>query len=145
MEIRQSYNCLISTMGVPILIRWHLYIESGPRPLTGLLHWHWTKSSQYSSASEATLNNMGSSLISQYNTVQWHYNMVNSIPNSHKRHSITHLLGWGMGCDLCIQSTIYKLPETVQSCVSCDIGPCYHGTPPYMNFTIILQGTSTDK
>ena len=30
-EIRQSYDRLISTMGFPILVRWHLYIESGPR------------------------------------------------------------------------------------------------------------------
>ena len=30
MEIRQSYNRLISTMGFPVLVRWHLYIESGP-------------------------------------------------------------------------------------------------------------------
>ena len=29
-EIRRSYDCLISTMGFPILVRWHLYIESGP-------------------------------------------------------------------------------------------------------------------
>ena len=29
-EIRRSYNRLISTMGFPILVRWHLYIESGP-------------------------------------------------------------------------------------------------------------------
>ena len=36
MEIRRSYDPLISTMGFPILIRLHLYIESGPRllPLT---------------------------------------------------------------------------------------------------------------
>ena len=27
-EIRRSYNRLISTMGFPILVRWHLYIES---------------------------------------------------------------------------------------------------------------------
>ena len=31
MEIRQSYDRLISTMGFPILVRWHLYIESAPR------------------------------------------------------------------------------------------------------------------
>ena len=31
MEIRWSYDRLISTMGFPILERWHLYIESGPR------------------------------------------------------------------------------------------------------------------
>ena len=31
MEIRRSYDCLISTMGFPTLIRRHLYIESGPR------------------------------------------------------------------------------------------------------------------
>ena len=30
-EIRRSYDRLISTMGFPILVRWHLYIESGPR------------------------------------------------------------------------------------------------------------------
>ena len=29
-EIRRSYDRLISTMGFPILTRWHLYIESGP-------------------------------------------------------------------------------------------------------------------
>ena len=31
MEIRRSYDRLISTMGFPILVRWHCYIESGPR------------------------------------------------------------------------------------------------------------------
>ena len=31
MEIRRSWDRLISTMGFPILVRWHLYIESGPR------------------------------------------------------------------------------------------------------------------
>ena len=30
MEIRQSYDRLISTMGFPILVRRHLYTESGP-------------------------------------------------------------------------------------------------------------------
>ena len=30
MEIRRSYDRLISTMGFPILARWHLYIEPGP-------------------------------------------------------------------------------------------------------------------
>ena len=30
MEIRRSYDRLISTMGFPILVWWHLYIESGP-------------------------------------------------------------------------------------------------------------------
>ena len=29
-EIRRSYDRLISTMGIPILVRWHLYIESCP-------------------------------------------------------------------------------------------------------------------
>ena len=38
MEIRQSYDRLISTMGFPILVRCHLYIESGPRYLTMLGH-----------------------------------------------------------------------------------------------------------
>ena len=30
MEIRRSYDRLISTMGFPILVEWHLYFESGP-------------------------------------------------------------------------------------------------------------------
>ena len=30
MEIRRSADGLISTMGIPILVRWHLGIESGP-------------------------------------------------------------------------------------------------------------------
>ena len=30
MEIRRSYNRLISTTGFPILVRWHLYTKSGP-------------------------------------------------------------------------------------------------------------------
>ena len=30
-EIRRSYDHLISTMGFPLLVRQHLYIESGPR------------------------------------------------------------------------------------------------------------------
>ena len=47
MEIRRSYDRLISTMVFPILIRQHLYIESGPRCLfhtfTGsLASIHWT-------------------------------------------------------------------------------------------------------
>ena len=33
MEIRRSYDRLISTMGFPIPVRPHLYIESGPRKL----------------------------------------------------------------------------------------------------------------
>ena len=32
MEIRRSYDRLISKMGFPMLVRWHLYIESAPRP-----------------------------------------------------------------------------------------------------------------
>ena len=35
-ETRRSYDRLISTMGFPILVRWHLYIESGTSNLT---HW----------------------------------------------------------------------------------------------------------
>ena len=35
MEIRRSYDRLNSTMGFHILVRWHLYIESGPRLPSG--------------------------------------------------------------------------------------------------------------
>ena len=43
-EIRRSYDRLISTMGFPILVRQHLYIESGPWLLVSPGHqqlWHW--------------------------------------------------------------------------------------------------------
>ena len=33
MGIRWYYNCLISRVGFPILLRWHLYIESDTRPI----------------------------------------------------------------------------------------------------------------
>ena len=47
-EIRLSYNSLISTVWFPILIRWHLYIESGPclsceLPMSWLLTTLWCK------------------------------------------------------------------------------------------------------
>ena len=35
-EIRLFYDRLISTMGFPILVRWHLYIESRPSSFTGI-------------------------------------------------------------------------------------------------------------
>ena len=44
MELRRSYDHLISTMGFPIMVRRHLYIESGPwvKPTnqwhSGILH-----------------------------------------------------------------------------------------------------------
>ena len=38
MEIRRSQDHLISAMGFPVLVRQHLYIESGPRAINkGLL------------------------------------------------------------------------------------------------------------
>ena len=46
MEIRPSYDRLISTMRFPILVRWHLYIESGPSLLQlsfkGPMMTYWT-------------------------------------------------------------------------------------------------------
>ena len=40
-ELRRSYDRLISTMGFPILVTQHLYSESGPWcPLPGLLSWY---------------------------------------------------------------------------------------------------------
>ena len=40
MEIRRSYDRLISTMGFPILVRRHLYIESRPLVTWGLFYKH---------------------------------------------------------------------------------------------------------
>ena len=37
MKIRRSDDRLISTMGFPILVRWHLYIETGPRASLALV------------------------------------------------------------------------------------------------------------
>ena len=37
MEIRRSYDRLISTIGFPILVRWHLYIEQGPSHMKACL------------------------------------------------------------------------------------------------------------
>ena len=31
LKIRQSWDRLILNMGIPMLVRWHLYIETGPR------------------------------------------------------------------------------------------------------------------
>ena len=39
MEIRRSYDRLISTMGFPILVRRHLYIESGPSSQWQTVDW----------------------------------------------------------------------------------------------------------
>ena len=41
MEIRRSYDRLISTMGFPILARRHLYIESGPSWPDSVVHGYW--------------------------------------------------------------------------------------------------------
>ena len=41
MEIRRSYDRLISTIGFPILARWHLYIASGPCLLQKQLTIQW--------------------------------------------------------------------------------------------------------
>ena len=38
-EIRRSYDRLISTMGFPKLVRWHLYVESGPCNVSTNYHW----------------------------------------------------------------------------------------------------------
>ena len=40
LKSKWSYDHLISTMGFPILVRWYLYIESGPWFFT---HWGWEK------------------------------------------------------------------------------------------------------
>ena len=43
-EIRRSYDRLISTMGFPILVRWNLYIESGPWRRCAAVTCHWALS-----------------------------------------------------------------------------------------------------
>ena len=50
-------------------------------------------------------------------TVQCSYNSVNFIQNSYKRHIIARPLGRGMVCLLWIQSLIYILSSSLQSCM----------------------------
>ena len=54
MEIRRSYDRLISTVGFPMLVRWHLHIESGPRFTSLALR----QSYSCPNACEATLKNI---------------------------------------------------------------------------------------
>ena len=39
-KIRRSYDRLISAMGFPILVRWHLYIKPGPCRLSDITSYH---------------------------------------------------------------------------------------------------------
>ena len=39
-EIRQSCDCLISTVEFPILVRLQVYMQSGPNPLQASLYWY---------------------------------------------------------------------------------------------------------
>ena len=45
------------------------------------------------------------------------YNAVFFFQNHHERHPIAPLLGWYIGCPLCVQSLIYSLPQSPHWCV----------------------------
>ena len=47
MEIRQSYNCLITRIVFPILVRCHIYIEMDPGAVTHGAEWHRRYSMSY--------------------------------------------------------------------------------------------------
>ena len=83
-------------------------------------------------------------------TVRCCYNVVNFLPNSHKRHPIAHPLGPGMGYILWVQTMIYTLPQSLQwcmqyhvildcvvtafDCILCYIRPCYRGLFIWQHF-----------
>ena len=80
MEIRRSYDRLISTMGFPILVRWHLYIESAPCLQSQYLNWWWLISLMHICISRPfDLNEL-------------------IIGSTHRRHSIPDPHMWAMGC-----------------------------------------------
>ena len=79
-EIRRSHDRLISTMGFPILVRCHLYIESGPRRescSTGTVAHKETKESYDCKTSHFEKNNNTSGkydsiIIGLYLIFRWH-------------------------------------------------------------------------
>ena len=97
------------------------------------ISWHWDGSSDWNPSSWKT------------STVQCCYNKVNFLQIPHNGHPIAQPWGWGMGCLLWIQILIYVLPQWLEYCMSCCIGPRYRHreniwvfTRPKRNFGLIL-------
>ena len=85
MEIRRSYDRLISTMGFPILVGRHLYIESGPWwPQQGLLYWYPAMLSIFCNSFE-NRTAMDGLYGYQIFTLQWRQNGHDSVSN-HQPH-----------------------------------------------------------
>ena len=109
----QSLNCFeLWNMFVTIFGQWEFpkYRTNcwsfGPAKIVVLLDrccFWWSRAPVHQAISK-TVNTI------QY-TVQWHYNMVNFIPNPHKRHPIARLWGWAMGCLLRVQPLIKFCPS----------------------------------
>ena len=118
MEIRRSYNRLISTMGYPIVVRQHIYIESGPWSLGMGIHHPLVDSPN----EQAVVPNVdGSSLRWKAfeQTVQWltwetscdvtpivsSFQLIFS--NNMRFHCITDNDNQATGCEFCNISHIY--------------------------------------
>ena len=98
-EIRRSYDRLISTMGFSILVRWHLYIESGPRcPMADLVHtwliWVFSLHSaltlwgrdEMAPILQTTLSNAFSSMKKFEFWLKFHWNLSSSIQLTISQH-----------------------------------------------------------
>ena len=96
-EKRRFYDHPISTMGFPILLRWHFILNRDPAlcPVSVLC------CLQY-----------------YIHIVQCCYN-VSFLQNRHKRHTIAFPLGWDVGNLLWIQILFYILFQSLQLCMQC--------------------------
>ena len=95
MEIRRSYDRLISTMGFPILVRWHLYIESWPRLLQAV-EYSPIKSSFYQS--KCSIESISGQLFIKKTIPEAAFRRVMShvctnLPQTHTPWSETHFRG----------------------------------------------------
>ena len=69
-EIRRSHDRLIFTMGFPILVRWHLYIELGPRSVPdGWDRWECTVGEGGGHAGLMTIRKLKMSLLWMLNCI----------------------------------------------------------------------------
>ena len=85
-EIRRSYDRLISTMGFPILVRWHSYIEPGPREflscILGLLSWCPIKSTCWIRNSRIQIPDIQMSYLDFDQPQQWAIELLVIVLNS---------------------------------------------------------------
>ena len=106
-----------------VFIHIHQGCFAGTGAIVRLPQCQWSKPDGYGKISQCITTTKHSKaktvciFLGIYCTVQCHYNAVNFIKKIHKRHPITHPLGWGMGCLLWIQPLIVILLQFLQWCM----------------------------